>query len=280
MLLLRFVLDIPPSLGQSPAPTHEAPRRSASPQLSSPADPLENSAPDPLAFDAPTAFAEWAFRLEQSPLLRPRPWGSAFLADPWPKRLPRELHPTVNDELQRRYAQQAAGAPHSLSWHTISSQSRVRLEAHESALVLDVSIPGSTVAADAHRSLPADVATLLQPLPLLQEADLLSALAPLSALPLEVGMEPLLLARRALQRLGGLWYDDLRLLDVLRLYADHPLPSVRASTIAVASHVGYPLFLLERAACETDALLRRVLHTVTAWVAPEPTRAETPPGTV
>lgn len=278
MLLLRFVLDIPPSLGQSPAPTHEAPRRSTSPQLSSPADPLENSAPDPLAFDAPTAFAEWAFRLEQSPLLRPRPWGSAFLADPWPKRLPRELHPTVNDELQRRYAQQAAGAPHSLSWHTISSQSRVRLEAHESALVLDVAIPVSTAATGGDPSLPPDIATLLQPLPLLQEADLLSALAPLSCLPQEVGLEPLLLARRALQRLGGLWYDDLRLLDVLRLYADHPLQAVRASTIAVASHVDYRLFLLERAACETDSLLRRVLHTVTAREAPEPTPAPLPPG--
>ena len=74
MLLLRFVLDIRPrsaGIGSSPRSS----LRSASPELSAPADPLENPATDPLAFDAQTAFAEWAFRLEQSPLLRPRPWG-------------------------------------------------------------------------------------------------------------------------------------------------------------------------------------------------------------
>lgn len=258
MLLLRFVLDLP---APSPLDAVTFPAATETP-------------PDLLAFEAPAAFAEWSQYLERSPLLRARPWGSAFLDDPWPRRLLPDLHPAVEQALQERYTQQAAGAPHSLSWLSVRSGSRVRLEAHEAALVLDVAIPTPHAAEPDQRTgevaLPSDISALLGPLPLLQEADLIAALAPLAAPADTVATTPLLSARLALQRLGAFWYDDLRLLDVLRLYADHPLPSVRASVIAVASHVGYRLFLLERAACETDPLLCRVLGTLTAWTAPSP----------
>lgn len=263
MLLLRFVLDLPPA--QIP-PLIDA---ATSPESAA------EAAVDLLAFDAPAAFADWSDALLRSPHLRARAWGSAFIDDPWPPRLPKELHPALTQELQNRYSQQAAGAPHSLSFLTVESGCRVRLEAHEAALALDVAIL-TTPGDGGGLALPRDVAALLQPLPLLQEADLLSALAPLNSTPDSADATALLLARQALQRLGALWHDDLRLLDVLRLYADHPLPGVRASVIAVASHVGYRLFLLERAACETDALLRRVLRTVTAWTT-EGTAAPAPP---
>jgi hypothetical protein len=158
----------------------------------------------------------------------------------------------------------------------------VRLEAHEAALVLDVAAPTPLATEPDGRTgevaLPSDLSALLGPLPLLQEADLVAALAPLAAPADTVATTTLLSARLALQRLGAFWYDDLRLLDVLRLYADHPLPSVRASVIAVASHVGYQLLLLERAAGETAPLLCRVLGTLTAWTAPSPAAPPTPTG--
>jgi hypothetical protein len=50
---------------------------------------------------------------------------------------------------------------------------------------------------------------------------------------------------------------------------------VRASVIAVASQVGYHLFLFERSACEGDSLLLRVLRSVTAWPAPDSTEGPT-----
>lgn len=253
MLLLRFVLDLAP-----PVP----PPSSAS---DVPAGPPDEPQVDLLAFDPEAAFAEWSEVLERSPLLRARPWGGAFLDDPWPPQLPKDLHPALTQEFQARYSQQRSGTPHSLAWLSVNSRSRVRLEAHEAALALDVAIP--TTAGPGELSLPRDIAALLQPLPLLQEADLLAALVPLGHTPAPTATAALLPARRALQRLGALWHDDLRLLDVLRLYADHPLSTVRGSVIAVASHVGYRLFLLERAACETDSLLHRVLRTVTAWSA-------------
>lgn len=266
MLLLRFVLDLPPA---QIAPLTDAATR---PEATADSD------VDLLAFDAPAAFADWSDVLLRSPYLRERPWGSAFIDDPWPPRLPKELHPALTQELQARYSQQAVGAPHSLSFLTVDSQCRVRLEAHEAALALDVAIPTTQGSDGGGLALPRDVAALLQPLPLLQEADLLSALDPLNSTPDSTDTTALLLARQALQRLGALWHDDLRLLDVLRLYADHPLPGVRGSVIAVASHVGYRLFLLERAACETDALLRRVLRTVTAWTTEGTAAPATPQG--
>lgn len=254
MWSLRFVLDLPPTASSVPDPTDPGPLP-----------------PDLLAFDADAAFTEWSERFAASGLLHPRPWGSAFSDDPWPMRLPAELHPAVQAALRERFAAQAPSVPRSLTWRSVNSSSHVRLEAHDTALVVHVTVTPRDPQPRDESSLPSDLAALLQPLPLLQEADLLLATAPLTGA-LEEPPQSLLPARRALQQLGALWYDDLRLLDVLRLCANHPQSSVRASVMAVASQVGFRLFLLECAAEERDPLLARVLKTVTAWSPPEATQ--------
>ena len=251
MWSLRFVLDLPPAAAPASDSTDQGPLP-----------------PDVLAFDADAAFAEWSERLATSARLHPRPWGSAFSEDPWPMRLPAELHPAVQGALRERFAAQAPSVPRSLTWRSVESSSHVRLEAHDTALVIHATVAPHDPQPRDESSLPSDLAALLQPLPLLQEADLLLATAPLTGA-LEEPQQALLPARRALQQLGALWYDDLRLLDVLRLCANHPQSSVRASVIAVASQVGFRLFLLECAAEERDPLLARVLQTVTAWPPPE-----------
>lgn len=80
-----------------------------------------------------------------------------------------------------------------------------------------------------------------------------------------------LAVRAALLGLGALWHSDMRLLDVLRKLYAHPRPEVRAGVIAVASRVGYRLFLLELMGREEDPLLRRVLRSATAF--PEESQA-------
>ena len=256
MWVLRFILDLPPVAPPAPESADQEP-----------------IPPDLLTFDADAAFAEWSERLASAPLLYPRAWGSAFADDPWPSELPPELHPAVRRALRTRFSAQAPGLPPSLTWRSRDSHSHVRLEAHEAALALQVTVDPNEPQPSDPPSLPADLAALLQPLPLLQEADLLAAIAPLTdARQANAGV--LLPARRALQQLGALWRDDLRLLDVLHLCADHPQPTVRASVIAVASQIGYRLFLFERAAAESDPLLLRVLRSVTAWPSPEATEGE------
>lgn len=256
MWVLRFVLDLPPA---------------DQPALAS----AETEPPpaDLLAFDTDAVFAQWSERLSMAPQLRARPWGSAFAHDPWPSPYPADSHPAVQKELRDRFNAQAAGIPTSLTWQSIASGSYVRLEAHDAALVLQITVdPHETQPIEGSQQpaeLPVDLAALLQPLPLLQEADLVQAIAPLLRPETDASPPSLLLARRALQQLGALWADDLRLLDVLRLCADHPQATVRSSVIAVASQAGYRLFLYERAAIETDPLLLRVLGTVTSWPAPE-----------
>jgi hypothetical protein len=252
MWILRFVLDLPP----------------AAPPASDLAEPGPLP-PDLLAFDADAAFAEWSDRLAASPCLQNRPWGSAFVDDPWPAQLPAELHPAVHSALRERFSAQAPSVPRSLTWASRESRSHVRLEAHDAALALQITVAPQDPQPVAEATLPSDLAALLHPLPLLQEADLLAAAAPLYQ-EREADAQALLPARRALQQLGALWHDDLRLLDVLRLCADHPQPTVRASVIAVASQVGFRLFLFERAAAESDSLLLRVLRSVTAWPSPDP----------
>jgi len=257
MWVLRFILDLPPAA----APAFDS-RDLDPPQA------------DLLAFDAEATFAEWSQRLDAMPELVQRPWGSAFAADPWPEHLPTELHPATERALRDRFTAQAPAVPRSLTWRLRESGSYLRLEVHDVALVVQVTVAPDAPQPNEEVPLPADASRVLAPLPLLQEADLVSAIAPLTH---EDETQPMVLlpARRALQQLGALWHDDLRLLDVLRLCADHPQPAVRASVIAVASQVGYQLFLFERAASERDSLLLRVLRSVTAWPAPDPTEGPT-----
>lgn len=80
-----------------------------------------------------------------------------------------------------------------------------------------------------------------------------------------------LTVRAALLGLGALWHSDMRLLDVLRKLYAHPRPEVRAGVIAVASRIGYRLFLLELMCREEDPLLRRVLRSATSF--PEESQA-------
>ena len=257
MWVLRFILDLPPAAVSA-------------------FDSLDLDPPqaDLLAFDADAVFAEWSERLDAIPELAQRPWGSAFTTDPWPEHLPAELHPATERALGDRFAAQAPAVPRSLTWRLRDSGSYLRLEAHDVALVVQITVDPEKPQPNEEAPLPADASRVLAPLPLLQEADLVSAIAPLTHGD-ETQPAVLLPARRALQQLGALWHDDLRLLDVLRLCADHPQPTVRASVIAVASQVGYHLFLFERSACEGDSLLLRVLRSVTAWPAPDSTEGPT-----
>lgn len=234
---------------------------------------------DLLSFDAGAAFASTAAALSGASVLRTRPWGSAHVHDPWPSGLPADCHPAVAQALQVHCEAQDPGAPHSLTWLVTDGRHTVRLEAHEAALVLHIAATSASANGDAGQPSGRGedaVVMALRPLlpPLLTEEDLTIALRPLSA-PEDAatvdafGGAAVLRARQALQRLGALWFDDLRLLDVLRRHAAHPLQPVRASVVAVASQAGYRLFLYERAAVETDPLLRRILRTLTTPVPAE-----------
>jgi hypothetical protein len=139
----------------------------------------------------------------------------------------------------------------------------VALEEFEDALVLELRD-------DKNGEIEALLGTYHPELCLRDEADLLADIGPLLSssaffadLPDD---DPLVLrSRNALLKLGALWHSDLRLLDLLRKLAAHPRKKVRAAVIAVASRVGYQLFLLELWAGEADPVLRRILASVTAF---------------
>ena len=130
---------------------------------------------------------------------------------------------------------------------------RLIVEDHEEQLVLE--LRGATPA-EAH-AFAAEAGGILR-----DSSELWSALA----------TEDVFAARSALLQLGALWHSDMRLLELLRELSAHPRTEIRAGVIALASRVGYRMFLFELWARETDPLLRRILRSATAF----PEDAESP----
>jgi hypothetical protein len=124
---------------------------------------------------------------------------------------------------------------------------RIFFEDHEEQWVLE--LRGATL--DEAQAFAAAAGGVLR-----DEAELLAALSDLT---------DVFRARAALLELGALWHSDLRLLELLRELGVNPRTELRAGVIALASRIGYRLFLLEMWARETDPVLRRILRSATSF---------------
>lgn len=215
------------------------------PQVQDLADPLEVA----------RRLTELATRLEQSPQLNRRPWGSEFEASPWPASLPAELPVAVEQALRDRFIAQRQGRVPRLTWRVHDSPTGLlTLEMHDELAVLELRGDDS-VGPEAFLAMGQRVRT---------ERELLAELEAVRG-GNQASDEVLLRARDAVVGMGALWHSDLRLLGLLRELGGHPRRELRSAVIAVASRLGYRLLLLELLAVESDRMLQRVLEPVTAF---------------
>lgn len=203
-------------------------------------------------------LAALARELEGSPLVVPRPWGSEFDpdVDPWPSTLSAEAPAAVWRSLRERFTAQRPGRIPRLTWalRLPEAGARVTLELHDELVVMALHGAGAMT--------PEELLGKGQRAR--TEQELLAELAALRSAEM-YSDELLLRGRAAIVGLGALWHSDLRLLGLLRELGRHPRRELRSAVIAVASRLGYRLFLLELLAVETDRMLRRVLEPVTAF---------------
>lgn len=207
--------------------------------------------------EAERRLAELSARLEQSPHLDRRPWGSEFDASPWPASLPAELPAAVEQALRDRFMAQRQGRVPRLTWRLHGPPAgllTLTLELHDELAVLELRGTDS-LGPDAFLTAGQRVRT---------EHELLAELEPVRG-GKEAAEDALLRAREAIVAVGALWHSDLRLLALLRELAGHPRRELRSAVIAAASRLGFRLFLLELLAVESDRMLQRVLEPVTAF---------------